>query len=164
MVWAENHFLESKFGARFFCWCLRQNEQTARVLLLRWYASTQKFTYDYAHHNSNASFSGDVGNYYYGTGHPMKPHRIRMTHNLLLNYGLYKQMQIFVCPPKSCPFCRIAYLLLPYPFQRPRHATKQEMTQFHADDYVKFLRLITPDNMNEYTKQLQRCTFCSAHS
>jgi len=76
----------------------------------------------------------DVGNYYYGTGHPMKPHRIRMTHNLLLNYGLYKKMEIY----------------------RPRHATKQEMTQFHADDYVKFLRLITPDNMHEYTKQLQR--------
>jgi len=79
-------------------------------------------------------YDGDVGNYYYGTGHPMKPHRIRMTHNLILNYGLYKKMQIF----------------------RPRHASKQEMTQFHADDYVKFLRLITPDNMNEYTKQLQR--------
>lgn len=26
----------------------------------------------------------------------MKPHRIRMTHNLLLNYGLYRQMQIYV--------------------------------------------------------------------
>eukprot|EP01090_Pellita_catalonica_P008307 TRINITY_DN1903_c0_g1_i2.p1 TRINITY_DN1903_c0_g1~~TRINITY_DN1903_c0_g1_i2.p1 ORF type:complete len:398 (-),score=58.68 TRINITY_DN1903_c0_g1_i2:104-1297(-) len=64
----------------------------------------------------------------------MKPHRIRMTHNLLLNYGVYKQMQIY----------------------RPRRATKQEMTQFHSDDYVKFLRLITPDNMNEYAKQLTR--------
>jgi len=39
---------------------------------------------------------------------------------------------------------------------RPRHATKKEMSQFHSDDYVKFLRLITPDNMQEYTKQLQR--------
>ena len=33
-------------------------------------------------------YDGDVGNYYYGQGHPMKPHRIRMTHNLLLNYGM----------------------------------------------------------------------------
>lgn len=39
---------------------------------------------------------GDVGNYYYGQGHPMKPHRIRMTHNLLLNYGLYRRMEIYV--------------------------------------------------------------------
>lgn len=42
------------------------------------------------------TFSGDVGNYYYGQGHPMKPHRIRMTHNLLLNYGLYRKMEIYV--------------------------------------------------------------------
>lgn len=41
-------------------------------------------------------FPGDVGNYYYGQGHPMKPHRIRMTHNLLLNYGLYRKMEIYV--------------------------------------------------------------------
>uniref|UniRef100_A0A673C2J4 Histone deacetylase n=1 Tax=Sphaeramia orbicularis TaxID=375764 RepID=A0A673C2J4_9TELE len=42
-------------------------------------------------------YDGDVGNYYYGQGHPMKPHRIRMTHNLLLNYGLYRKMEIYVC-------------------------------------------------------------------
>lgn len=46
---------------------------------------------------------GDVGNYYYGQGHPMKPHRIRMTHNLLLNYGLYRKMEIYVSNvPASC--------------------------------------------------------------
>ena len=26
----------------------------------------------------------------------MKPHRIRMAHNLLLNYGLYRKMEIYV--------------------------------------------------------------------
>lgn len=41
-------------------------------------------------------YAGDIGNYYYGQGHPMKPHRIRMTHNLLLNYGLYRKMEIYV--------------------------------------------------------------------
>ena len=46
--------------------------------------------------------SGDVGNYYYGQGHPMKPHRIRMTHNLLLNYGLYRKMEIYVSIVVSC--------------------------------------------------------------
>jgi acetoin utilization deacetylase AcuC-like enzyme len=40
----------------------------------------------------------EIGNYYYGQGHPMKPHRIRMTHNLLLNYGLYHKMDIYVSP------------------------------------------------------------------
>ena len=32
----------------------------------------------------------------YGPSHPMKPHRIRMTHSLVMNYGLYKKMEIFV--------------------------------------------------------------------
>uniref|UniRef100_A0A8C7C5U6 Histone deacetylase 1 n=1 Tax=Neovison vison TaxID=452646 RepID=A0A8C7C5U6_NEOVI len=80
------------------------------------------------------SSSGDVGNYYYGQGHPMKPHRIRMTHNLLLNYGLYRKMEIY----------------------RPHKANAEEMTKYHSDDYIKFLRSIRPDNMSEYSKQMQR--------
>lgn len=55
-------------------------------------------------------FTEDVGNYHYGQGHPMKPHRIRMAHNLILNYGLYKRMDVYVsyrkhftnqCQPRS---------------------------------------------------------------
>jgi len=64
----------------------------------------------------------------------MKPHRIRMTHNLLLNYGLYRKMEIY----------------------RPHKATQEEMTKFHSDDYIRFLRSIRPDNMSEYNKQMQR--------
>ncbi|XP_071807574.1 probable histone deacetylase 1-A [Asterias amurensis] len=79
-------------------------------------------------------YDGDVGNYYYGQGHPMKPHRIRMTHNLILNYGLYRKMEIY----------------------RPHKAVMEEMTKYHSDDYIKFLRTIRPDNMSEYTKQMQR--------
>lgn len=79
-------------------------------------------------------YDGDIGNYYYGQGHPMKPHRIRMTHNLILNYGLYRKMEIY----------------------RPHKATAEEMTKFHSDDYIKFLRSIRPDNMSEYNKQMQR--------
>lgn len=48
-------------------------------------------------------YLGDIGNYYYGQGHPMKPHRIRMTHNLLLNYGLYRKMEIYVSKT-NCQF------------------------------------------------------------
>uniref|UniRef100_A0A8C1L2M0 Histone deacetylase n=1 Tax=Cyprinus carpio TaxID=7962 RepID=A0A8C1L2M0_CYPCA len=79
-------------------------------------------------------YDGDVGNYYYGQGHPMKPHRIRMTHNLLLNYGLYRKMEIY----------------------RPHKANAEEMTKYHSDDYIKFLFSIRPDNMSEYSKQMQR--------
>lgn len=27
-----------------------------------------------------------------GAGHPMKPHRLALTHSLVLHYGLYKKM------------------------------------------------------------------------
>jgi len=50
--------------------------------------------------------TGDIGNYYYGQGHPMKPQRIRMCHNLLLNYGLYRKMEIYV----SCDCELIVYI------------------------------------------------------
>lgn len=70
-------------------------------------------------------YDSDVGNFAYNAGHPMKPHRIRMAHSLVMNYGLYKHMEIY----------------------RAKPATAQEMTQFHTDDYVNFLQSITPDIM-----------------
>ena len=91
----------------------------------------------------------DVGNYYYGQGHPMKPHRMRMTHNLLINYGLYQQMQIYVRAQLDYP----AHLS-----KRPPRCGDKEMTKFHADDYVDFLRQVTPDTMEEHSRLLQRCT------
>lgn len=42
-------------------------------------------------------YDSDVGNYAYVAGHPMKPHRIRMAHSLIMNYGLYTKMEIYVC-------------------------------------------------------------------
>jgi histone deacetylase 1/2 len=41
-------------------------------------------------------YDTDIGNYAYEAGHPMKPHRIRLTHSLVMNYGLYKKMEIYV--------------------------------------------------------------------
>jgi hypothetical protein len=40
-------------------------------------------------------------NYCYVAGHPMKPHRIRMTNSLIMNYGLYKEMEIYVRRTKT---------------------------------------------------------------
>lgn len=110
------------------------------------------------------SSTGDVGNYYYGQGHPMKPHRIRMTHNLLLNYGLYRKMEIYVCHATGTVLHTVRLspcvcLTCPFVFQRPHKASGEEMTKYHSDDYIKFLRSIRPDNMSEYSKQMQRCKF-----
>ena len=65
----------------------------------------------------------------------MKPHRIRMTHALIMNYGLYKKMEIY----------------------RAKPATKQEMCQFHTDEYVEFLSKVTPENMESFAKEQGRC-------
>ena len=45
----------------------------------------------------NYFYDSDIGNYAYETGHPMKPHRIRLAHSLVMNYGLYQKMEIYVC-------------------------------------------------------------------
>ncbi|KAJ9124156.1 hypothetical protein QFC22_000953 [Naganishia vaughanmartiniae] len=76
-------------------------------------------------------FDSDIGNFHYGPGHPMKPTRIRMCHSLVMNYGLYKKMEIF----------------------RAKPATRREMTQFHTDDYVEFLHRINPENANNYARE-----------
>ncbi|PYH90527.1 histone deacetylase RpdA/Rpd3 [Aspergillus ellipticus CBS 707.79] len=76
-------------------------------------------------------YDSDVGNYAYVSGHPMKPHRIRMAHSLVMNYGLYKKMEIY----------------------RAKPASKYEMTQFHTDEYIDFLSKVTPDNMESYSKE-----------
>ncbi|KAI8638262.1 hypothetical protein BD408DRAFT_373742 [Parasitella parasitica] len=75
-------------------------------------------------------YDANVGNYHYGPGHPMRPHRIRMCHGLVMNYGLYKKMEIY----------------------RAKPANKWEMTQFHTDDYIEFLSRVTPENMDSFQK------------
>ena len=40
--------------------------------------------------------TGDVGSVYFGPNHPMKPHRLCMTHHLVLSYDLHKKMEIYV--------------------------------------------------------------------
>jgi histone deacetylase 1/2 len=47
-------------------------------------------------------YDGDVGNYAYTAGHPMKPHRIRVSHSLIMNYGCYQKMEIYVSLSASC--------------------------------------------------------------
>jgi hypothetical protein len=48
-------------------------------------------------------YDSDVGNYAYVAGHPMKPHRIRLAHSLIMNYGTYKKMEIYVSALRPHP-------------------------------------------------------------
>uniref|UniRef100_A0A665TPF7 Histone deacetylase domain-containing protein n=1 Tax=Echeneis naucrates TaxID=173247 RepID=A0A665TPF7_ECHNA len=65
-------------------------------------------------------YDPDVGNFHYGTGHPMKPHRLSLTHSLVLHYGLYKKMMVF----------------------KPYKASQHDMCRFHSEDYIDFLQKV----------------------
>ena len=69
-------------------------------------------------------YDEEIGNFYYDPGHPMKPVRVRMTHDLVLAYGLHSHLQVF----------------------QPRRASAIEMMRFHSPEYIKFLQTVTPEN------------------
>lgn len=56
-------------------------------------------------------YDEEIGNYCYGGGNPMRPHRARMTYSLVNSYGLTQKMLL----------------------HRPRARTFEELTAFHAD-------------------------------
>lgn len=77
-------------------------------------------------------YDPDVGSYYYGSGHPMKPQRIRMAHSLILSYNLYRQMDVY----------------------HPHIASINELTKFHDYDYVDFLSSIGVENYLLFSNKL----------
>jgi len=79
-------------------------------------------------------YDPEIGNFYYGRSHPMKPLRVQMTHSLIVNYGLHESMNVL----------------------RPYHASYEQLTNFHSEDYVNFLSSVTCDNMQELSGDLQK--------
>ena len=65
-------------------------------------------------------YDSDIGSYYYGPGHPMKPVRVAMAHDLVTSYGLSSNPRLRVC--KSMPVA-------------PR-----DLCDFHTTDYVRYLQ------------------------
>ena len=82
-------------------------------------ASKKKVTYFYQ----------DDMNYYYGIHHPMKPFRLKLTHDLILSYRLYRSLRVL----------------------RPHPASAEEMMQFHSPEYIRFLQRVTPENQKKLT-------------
>lgn len=79
-------------------------------------------------------YDPDVGNFYYAEGHPMKPHRMRMTHNLLVAYGMYDKMDVLLTP----------------------RASERDMTRFHSDEYINFLKIVPPYAIHDFVSSLSR--------
>eukprot|EP01117_Protostelium_nocturnum_P018504 TRINITY_DN7752_c0_g1_i1.p1 TRINITY_DN7752_c0_g1~~TRINITY_DN7752_c0_g1_i1.p1 ORF type:complete len:433 (-),score=113.99 TRINITY_DN7752_c0_g1_i1:477-1775(-) len=80
-------------------------------------------------------YNPEVGNFHFGSMHPMKPHRLALTHNLILHYGMHKKMTVY----KSSP------------------ASMTDLQMFHSNEYVEFLSRVSPSNVQRYnTQQLSR--------
>ncbi|OAG31850.1 histone deacetylase 1/2 [Nematocida displodere] len=79
-------------------------------------------------------YDPNIGNYKYASGHPMKPHRIRMTHSLLVNYSVFKRMNTYV----------------------PIPASFEDLTRFHSNDYIEFLMSIKKDNADAREKEVSK--------
>ncbi|KAF8467436.1 hypothetical protein JB92DRAFT_3060539 [Gautieria morchelliformis] len=79
-------------------------------------------------------YDGDVGSFSFGLGHFMKPHRVRMAHNLVSAYGMLDKMTVL----------------------RPRRCSPEAMTAFHTDEYVDFLYKVTPETVEELTASGRR--------
>ncbi|KAF9524494.1 histone deacetylase RPD3 [Crepidotus variabilis] len=74
-------------------------------------------------------YDSDVGAYTYGLGHPMKPQRMRVTHELVTAYGMLDKMHVI----------------------RPKRCSPKDMTWFHTDEYVHFLQTVTPETAEKMT-------------
>lgn len=75
------------------------------------------------------------------------------TNDAQLNHELrpiQKDGDLRVFPTTTCYHWLVS---LTSPLQRAKPATKQEMCQFHTDEYVDFLSKVTPDNMDQYAKE-----------
>jgi len=64
----------------------------------------------------------------------MRPHRVRLTHSLVQSYGLGSQML-------QCT---------------PTWQSQDDISQFHADDYLSFLKSVTPENQEQFLAQMRR--------
>lgn len=64
-----------------------------------------------------------------------------MTHQLLLAYGLYRRMDVYKPRLSS---------------SNNQANAAQQLARFHSNDYIEFLSQINPDNMKQFTIQMQR--------
>jgi histone deacetylase 1/2 len=52
---------------------------------------------DYIKKNNRVAYfyNSEIGKFYYGKDHPMKPKRVSMAHNLIVSMGLYKDLNVY---------------------------------------------------------------------
>ena len=104
------------------------------------------------HHKVSYFHHDEIGNFHYGI-HPMKPHRMRMTDSIVKSYDLHDHMHLI---DQNVSFPEF------YPSQE--EVPDFDMTKFHSDDYIDFLKLVTPNTIASHSDQLLRCKNLLPHS
>eukprot|EP00918_Siedleckia_nematoides_P044389 GHVU01097097.1.p1 GENE.GHVU01097097.1~~GHVU01097097.1.p1 ORF type:complete len:436 (-),score=96.72 GHVU01097097.1:241-1548(-) len=79
-------------------------------------------------------YDDEIGNFHYGLGHPMKPHRVRMTHDLIEAYNMHTMLDRMY----------------------PAIPSDEVVTRFHSDEYVEFLKTISLDNQADFLDGMHR--------
>ena len=70
-------------------------------------------------HTVSFHYNAAVEQHHFGRSHPMKPWRLQLTKQLILSYGLQHAMEC----------------------HETRRATREEMAEFHREDYLEFLEM-----------------------
>lgn len=125
-------------------------------------------------------YDPDVGNYVYYLGHPMKPHRIRMAHNLIINYGLCDDGEANTDGSRNVNSeltngyghgydpdgerlrtekAMTGAMGKGMQVFRPKRATTGDMTRFHSDEYIELLEQVTPETSDQLTGNGARCEY-----
>ena len=81
-------------------------------------------------HNVSFHYNADVEQHHFGRSHPMKPWRLVLTKQLVLSYGLQYAMDVY----------------------RTREASKEELAEFHTEDYLDFLAQSVDCALPEYVR------------
>ena len=81
-------------------------------------------------------FDDEIGTFFYGQYHPMKPLRMKITHEMLRAYDILPKFKRII-PEDHSDFVK-----------------KIDFTKFRTDEYIDFLMNVTPENMSQKTEQI----------
>jgi len=81
-------------------------------------------------------YNKEIGTFYYGSNHPMKPLRVKITNELLKAYNVHEKMNLM------------------NPALHKEIVNSIDFTKFHTDEYIDFLNRISPEDMKNMTEQM----------
>ena len=81
-------------------------------------------------------FDDEIGTFFYGQYHPMKPLRMKITHEMLRAYEVLPKLKRMI------------------PEEHEEFVKKIDFTKFHTDEYIDFLMNVTPENMSQKPEQI----------